>query len=375
MEETLKEDDVKRLLTSPDAETRAEIAGKIAAQHPGLTETQRKMAEDIFRIMVKDAEVRVREALSQQLKSNSMVPNDIALTLAHDVDTVALPILQFSEVLSESDLIELVKSQDSDPGKRNALAQRSHVSASLADALVETGDGKAVATLVANKGADLTDTTLANVVERYSATNNEVGAALADRPGLPVTIVERLLNRVSESLRAQLAKRPDLSPEMATSLLIQAREQAVLGISNSESDVSKLVTHLHKNKRLTASIILRAVCMGDMRFFETAMATLAGITVENAQMLIYDQGKKGFEALYKKSALPAPLYRAMRAAIDVSADMKLDGEANDRERFSRKMIERILTQYGEAGIEFENDDLDYLLIKMSQLPATVGETA
>ena len=233
MEETLKEDDVKRLLTSPDAETRAEIAGKIAAQHPGLTETQRKMAEDIFRIMVKDAEVRVREALSQQLKSNSMVPNDIALTLAHDVDTVALPILQFSEVLSESDLIELVKSQDSDPGKRNALAQRSHVSASLADALVETGDGKAVATLVANKGADLTDTTLANVVERYSATNNEVGAALADRPGLPVTIVERLLNRVSESLRAQLAKRPDLSPEMATSLLIQAREQAVLGISNS----------------------------------------------------------------------------------------------------------------------------------------------
>jgi hypothetical protein len=90
-------------------------------------------------------------------------------------------------------------------------------------------------------------------------------------------------------------------------------------------------------------------------------------------MLIYDEGKKGFEALYKKSALPKPLYRAMRAAIDVSADMKLDGEANDRERFSRKMIERILTQYGEAGIEFENDDLDYLLVKMSQLPATVGE--
>jgi len=139
--------------------------------------------------------------------------------------------------------------------------------------------------------------------------------------------------------------------------------------------VSKLVTHLHKNKRLTASIILRAVCMGDMRFFETAMATLAGITVPNAQALIYDEGKKGFEALYKKSALPTPLYRAMRAAIDVSADMKLDGEANDRERFSRKMIERILTQYGEAGIEFENDDLDYLLVKMSQLPATVGEPA
>jgi len=315
MEETLKEDDVKRLLASPDAETRAEIAGKIAAQHAHLTEAQRKMAEDIFRLMVRDAEVRVREALAQQLKSNAMVPGDVALALARDVDT---------------------------------------------------------ATLVSNTGAELTEHTLANVVERYSGSSDEVGAALAERPGVPVTIVERLLNRVSESLRTQLSKRPGLSPEMATTLLIQAREQAVLGISTAESDVVKLVEHLFRNKRLTPSITLRAVCMGDMRFFETALAILGGIPVENAQALIYDEGKKGFEALYKKSGLPAPLYSAMRAAIDISKDMKLDGEANDRERFSRKMIERILTQYGEQGIEFENDDLDYLLVKMSELPATAG---
>jgi len=372
MEETLKEDDVKRLLASPDAETRAEIAGKIAAQHAHLTEAQRKMAEDIFRLMVRDAEVRVREALAQQLKSNAMVPGDVALALACDVDTVALPILQFSEVLSEADLIELVKSQTADHEKLKAVAQRSHVSAGVADALVDSGDGNVVATLVSNTGAELTEHTLANVVERYSGSSDEVGAALAERPGVPVTIVERLLNRVSESLRTQLSKRPGLSPEMATTLLIQAREQAVLGISTAESDVVKLVEHLFRNKRLTPSITLRAVCMGDMRFFETALAILGGIPVENAQALIYDEGKKGFEALYKKSGLPAPLYSAMRAAIDISKDMKLDGEANDRERFSRKMIERILTQYGEQGIEFENDDLDYLLVKMSELPATAG---
>jgi len=373
MDETLKEEDVSRLLGNPDADVRAEIAGKIAAQHPSLTEGQRKMAEDIFRIMVKDAEVRVREALAVQLKANPLVPHDVALSLAQDVDSVALPILQFSEVLNDSDLIELVKSQDQ--GKRQAMASRPHVSADLSDALVETGDGQVVATLVSNTGAELRETTLKQVVDQFGSNNETVGEALAVRPGLPVTVLERLLNRVSEHLRAHLLTRKDLSADMATTLLIQAREQAVLGISNSDTDVKKLVAHLHKNKRLTPSIILRAVCMGDMIFFEAAMAKLAGITLDNAQALIYDQGKRGFEALYKKAELPAPLFRAMRAAIDVSRDMKLDGEANDRERFSRKMIERILTQYGEQGIEFESDDLDYLMVKMGQLPATVAEPA
>ena len=67
MPESLNEEDVARLLANPDGETRAEIAGKIAAQHQALSDGERKMAEDIFRVMVKDAEVRVRSALSRQL--------------------------------------------------------------------------------------------------------------------------------------------------------------------------------------------------------------------------------------------------------------------------------------------------------------------
>ncbi len=54
------------------------------------------MAEQIFRIMVKDAEVRVREALAINLKENPNVPHDVAVTLAKDVDQVALPVLRFS---------------------------------------------------------------------------------------------------------------------------------------------------------------------------------------------------------------------------------------------------------------------------------------
>ncbi len=368
MEQTLKDEDVARLLASPTADVRAEIAGKIAGQHPNLSENQRKLAEDIFRLMVKDAEVRVREALAKQLKENPLVPHDVAMTLARDVESVALPMLQFSEVLNDEDLVEIVHSQGHD--KQIAVAMRAHVSAKLSEALVETHNESVVATLVSNDGADLSEATLQKVVDEFGA-SEMVGKPLVGRQGLPVTVAERLMLKVSENLRQALMTRQDLSPEAATNMLIQARELAVLGLAEADTDVHKLVDHLYRNGRLTPSIILRAVCMGDMTFFESAIAKLARIKLENARTLIHDAGKRGFEALFEKAGLPKAFYQAMRAAIDVSYAMEYDGGPNDRERFSRRMIERILTQYGDLGVEFENDDLEYLLAKMNELPATL----
>ncbi len=368
METKLKEEDVARLLANPSSETRVEIAGKIAAQHIALSAGERKLAEDIFRLMVKDAEVRVRQALSRQLKENPTVPHDLALALARDVEDVSLPMLRFSEVLTDEDLVEIVKSQS--PEKQVAVASRPHVSSSVADALVDSKNEKVVATLVANEGAELTEKTLNRVVDEFGS-SELVGKPLVERAQLPITVAERLMTKVSENLRKHLMARPELSPEAAAGMMLQARELAVLGLSNSESDVTQLVDHLYRNGRLTASIILRAVCMGDIGFFEVALAKLARIKDENARTLIHDAGKRGFEALFEKAGLPKAFHTAMRAAVDVSYELEYDGRPNDRERFSRRMIERILTQYGDLGVDFENDDLEYLLAKMNQLPATM----
>jgi hypothetical protein len=42
--------------------------------------------------------------------------------------------------------------------------------------------------------------------------------------------------------------------------------------------------------------------------------------------------------------------------------------ALDPQRYARRIIERILTQYETLGIDFDDDDLDYLLTCVSQLP-------
>ena len=80
----LTQDDVVRLLTDPSGNARAETAGKIAASFNSgaLSESERKIAEEIFRLMVRDAEVRVREALALNLKQSPGVPHEVALALA-----------------------------------------------------------------------------------------------------------------------------------------------------------------------------------------------------------------------------------------------------------------------------------------------------
>ena len=372
----LTEQDVSKLLSDPSAKIRAETAAKIASDfgQGTLTESERKMAEEIFRIMVKDAEVRVREALADNLKENSSVPHDVAVSLANDVDSVALPVLQFSEVLSEDDLLEIVRGQEA--AKQVAIAKRGVVSETVSEALVETRNEDVVTSLVANEGAEISEQSFHKVVEDFSQ-SEKVQGALVDRSKLPVTVAERLVTMVSENLKERLAQKHELPAALATDLILQSRERATINLS-SESDenvLEKLIHHMNENGRLTPSIIVRAMCMGDMNFFEAAIAERAGVPVVNVRQLIHDSGQLGLKAVFDKAGLPESHFPAVRAAIDVAREMEYDGEPNDRERYSRRMIERILTQYGDLGIEFEADDLEYLLGKMNELPADTLDAA
>lgn len=225
-------------------------------------------------------------------------------------------------------------------------------------------------TLVANAGAAISEKSLQQVVDDFGGREG-MQAAMIHRPKLPVTVAERLVTLVSEKLKTELVKRHELPAALATDLLLSSRERAVLGISSEaeEQDVETLVRQMHENGRLTPSIVLRAVVMGDMTFFEAALAELAGISLASSRVLIHDKGQFGFQSLFNKAKLPASYFPAVRAAVDVSRETAYDGGEQDRERYMRRMIERVLTQYGDLGVFMEADDLDYLLKKMDNLPA------
>ncbi|MCZ6849315.1 MAG: DUF2336 domain-containing protein [Alphaproteobacteria bacterium] len=369
---SLTQRDVERLLTDPSVDARADTVRKIAEdfQDQSFSPEQREMALQIFEIMTKDAEIRVRMALSEHLKECPDIPRDIAMALAQDVDAVAVPFLEFSEALSDADLIEIIRSVGD--VKQCAVARRPSVSSELAESLVEQGSERVVTTLMNNEGATVTEETLGLALDRY-AQSEAVSGAVTRRPGLPVHIAERLVNQVSESLERHLANRQSLSPDLTSDLILQVRERATLGLIDPRfgiGDAEQLVRSLEENGRLTGSIILRALCFGDIGFFEAALARLARVPLANARILVHDANRRGIEGLWDKAGMPKALFPAVVVGIEIVAEMGYDGEAHDRERFRRRMLERVLTQCegtDPSKPRIDPENLEYLLRKLGDL--------
>lgn len=365
MSDHLSKNDVARLLSDPSPATRADLAAKVAREFgsQALSSSERQLAEEIIRVMARDAVVRVRQSLSENLKTNSALPRDVALTMARDVESVAIPILSVSRVLTDDDLIEIVRTGTG--AKQEAIAVRPVVAPGVADALIDSGSEQAVAKLVANEGAVLEETSLGRVIDRFGA-SEAVQEPLVHRANLPVTIAERLVAVVSEKLQTYLVTHHELPSQIAADLVLQSRERATVGLFTGESDeaaLERLVAQLSRNGRLTPSLMVRALCMGDIAFFEQAMAHLANVPVTNVRLLVHDAGRLGLKSIYERAKLPAALMPACRIAIEVLRETPYDGEPHDRERHRRRMIERILTQYEDLAPE----DLEYLLVKLGDI--------
>jgi uncharacterized protein (DUF2336 family) len=370
MNASLTRADVEKLMCDPRPETRAGTIGKIASNFGsgGFSDSERRLAEEIFRIMARDVEVQVREALSVHLKECPQVPHDVALSLAKDVESVAIPVIEFSQVLTDDDLVEIINA--SDAAKQSAVARREAVSERVSDALVDTRNEDVVATLMGNAGAEISDQSFEKAIDHFGR-NEKVSECIVHRAKLPIGIAERLVSMVSDKLKEHLATHHKLSPDVATDLILGMRERATLSLIRpgaQSGDVEELVQQLHENSRLTPSIILRALCMGDMAFFEAALARRAGVSVVNARLLIYDEGQLGLNSVYKRALLPDALLPAVRMAVEVAEETGYDGRENDRERFTKRMIERVLTQFEDMDIG--SDNLEYLLAKLNGFAST-----
>ena len=355
--------DVASLLSNPSSDSRAETAGKVAESFSAsLSEKERALAEEIFRVMVKDAAVRVRKALSDSLKDNPDVPQDVAVSLAKDVDEVALPMVESSSVLTDADLIELVKA--SGEMLQTAVAGREGVSASVADALADTGNEKVVATLVSNESAEIEETTYAKVLDQFSE-SDAVKTPMAERQNLPLGVAEKLVTLVSESLRDKIMSSRTVTMATASDLLIDTREKATISLlegGQATQSVIDLVDQLYRNNRLTATLVVRALIMGDVTFFEAALARYAKIPVANAYKLVHDKGDLGLRRLFQVAGFPDGLLPVARAALEV-VEETVATAGDDRELFRQVMIERALTRV-EDDVDIEN--LDYLIGRLGR---------
>jgi uncharacterized protein (DUF2336 family) len=367
----LSEADVRRLLDDSTPQARIDITNKLALAYGGakMNKNEAVIAEQIFRLLMRDLEVRVRASLAQNIKESTAIPKDIVMALARDVEEVSLPVLQSSQVLDDNDLVELIQSTK-EISRHLAISMRKEISGEVSETLLKGGNNKVAMSLINNEGAYISEAGLDSIIKTFSGDESMMGA-VSKRPQLPVGAVEKLINVVSSTLAEELKKKYKSSSAPAHSNVSQqsntiqqevekVKETETLSMASasmSQEEVEKLISQLIAYDRLSPSIILRSLCQGNFNFFETSLARLANIPVSNARTLINDRGELGFRGVYNKSGLPEAMFPAVKLLNRVVHELRDEGEKPGSAQFANRIVERILHYSEEDPVE----NLSYII--------------
>lgn len=359
----LSPEDVNRLLTDTGAGARIDMTNKIGSAYNSrnaspLGPREIIVAEQIFRLLLRDTEIAVRTSLAQYVKDSPTIPHDIVIKMARDVEEVSLPILQFSEVLTDDDLVELIAAKD-EVSRYLAISRRRIVSDRVSDNLISKGHEEVVSALVSNSGAIISESGFERIITAHGK-NESMMKAVSQRSYLPVATVEKLITVVSSSLAETLKKKyqaPDSSIEKEIDKTRESETLHLIKLTHSEGDIEKLVRQLNASGRLSPSIILSALCQGDFSFFENSLAHLSNIPVTNARKLITDRGELGFRAIYNKSGLPEAMFPAVKLLLKIVRELDTEGEIKGGSRYANRIVERILHHSEDTPME----NLSYII--------------
>lgn len=364
MQETLNQDDVVRLMSDRSVDSRAVTARKLGVQYAraGFSDAQKSIADQIIRLLARDTDNKVRQTLAEVIKGSDKLPPDIAKGLARDIDPVAIPILQFSPVLSDDDLIEII--EQSGETKHIAISKRAIVSRNVSDTLIATAREAVVQSLLENQGSDIGDESLYSILDRMGH-SEAIREALVHRRRLPVELTEKLISAVSDQLRAHLIEHHELPADLADQLAAETHDRATVDVLSepmSEDEIDPLVAQLQENGRLTPSLVIRSLCLGNFTFFYAALARRAAIPSSSARRLL-DGGDIGaIDALLHKADIAPASRGVVNIAITEARNMDFDGDVERRDTFFQRVFDKI-----RACDEFiEPDDLAYLQNRMSQ---------
>ena len=284
------------LLASDDhEEVRYDLARKIARLLPELTASEQTKVGELtiqaLEILAQDQLPKVRALLSDELKHSVDAPHNLIKQLALDIEAiVCTPILEYSPLLSDDDLLEIITSGVASAGL-SAIASRDSVAPPVSDAIVATLDVPAVASLLGNPSAQIREETLDRIIDN-AVDVQSWHEPLVVRPELSVRAVRRIATFVARSLIERLVETHDLDAETESSLR-QRVEGRIQDDRDSDDDGSGKVAALAASGGLNEASVAEAIVAGDRKFVHEALAHLAGYSIGRVERIPWLRQRAG----------------------------------------------------------------------------------
>ncbi|MBI1301006.1 MAG: DUF2336 domain-containing protein [Alphaproteobacteria bacterium] len=186
------------------SDARAQLSRKISSiLENELTLRESEMVADVLIALIVQAEKDLRKTIAQQLSVMDNVPLRLILQLANDEIDVATPILEKSKVLSDYDLIFIIKSKPA--AYWQAIAARHSMTDPVLNALAETRDFNTALVLAKNQNIHLTEEAL-TILSDLAQESDVLAVPLLKRDDVTADIAEKLYEFVGEEIKQYISE-------------------------------------------------------------------------------------------------------------------------------------------------------------------------
>lgn len=267
-----------------------ENADDIGALDTGAVQS---LLNDIFMILVVEAERDIRQRLSEKLACAHWAPKSLVNVLALDEIEIARPIIATSPVLDDKDLIRLLVEATIE--HQIEVARRPRIGADVVDAILEQEEPAVLTALACNDTAEVS----ADGMARLVAASKRIPALrppLVRHPALTTDLAEQLYVWVGQALRSVIVARFNVDAEALDKALSESVREAHSGSAAEEPPDQqgelmiereemerRLIAKLHDAGQLRPGYLLRALREGKLSLFEGALAKLGGFTLEQVR--------------------------------------------------------------------------------------------
>jgi uncharacterized protein (DUF2336 family) len=248
------------------------------------------LIDDIFLDLIKRAERDIRLRLADRLADAAWAPSSLINALALDDIEIARPIIARSPVLQDSQLVRLLVTATIE--HQIEVARRPGLSAQVVKAIIDRNDPVVLTTLAGNETASVSDLAMSRLVEA-SRKIAALRAPLSRHPRLSMELACVLYSWVGETLKGELTRRFRIDAAALDKALAEATAGALSAapapdwraIGQGDEDrremEERLVAKLEAADQLRPGFLLRALREGKLYMFQVALASLAGLKIED----------------------------------------------------------------------------------------------
>jgi hypothetical protein len=261
-------------------------------------------------------EVEARTHVAKLLAPLDRAPGNVVVKLASDAIEVAAPLLEFSNVLSDDDLIDIIANKSEE--HRLAIAARSNVPERVGEAIAEHGGLPSVVRLVRNSSAELGPATLERLVARASE-DEELAADLRGRTDIDWKTLRGEIHSAGDKVLeiiSQIEPRVDPVTIGKVSAVVYNRMRNRAGFSSQEWKVAyNQVKALSDRKQLDERALLRFARFGYGHHTAAALTVLLRVGPEVFVKWLAMQDYVAITVALRALGIAPDLFEAMVASM------------------------------------------------------------